>query len=98
MAKKLLQDVFPIHAHIDTWVSIESYLNGLRVIGSTDMHLQQYVRAKTDIQSEDGCAICNVPTDFKKNSVIIPAWDLALARMSEVAVVLFVAYHVYKRM
>ena len=98
MAKKLLQDVFPIHAHIDTWVSIESYLNQLRVIGSTDMRLQQYVRAKTDIQSEDGCAICNVPTDFNKNTVIIPRWDFVLARMSEAAVILFVGYQVYKRM
>jgi GR25 family glycosyltransferase involved in LPS biosynthesis len=97
MAKKLVQDAYPIHAHIDTWTSIHSYVMGLRIVGSPALRLQQYQRAKTDIQSEEGCAICNVPSDFKKDYAMIPKLDLYVARASELFSIVVVAYMLYQR-
>jgi GR25 family glycosyltransferase involved in LPS biosynthesis len=96
-AKRLLRDAYPIHAHIDIWVSIYSYLNGLRIVGSPDMKLLQYQRAKTDIQSEEGCAICNVPTNYQKTYTMVSNADLFIMRASEVLVVGLVAYMVYQK-
>lgn len=86
MAKQLIADAYPIHAHIDLWTSIDAYLNDFRVVGSQRLVLQQYQRAKTDIQTNGaGCAICNVPTDFAADSVVVSKSEQTLSRMSMVA-------------
>jgi len=97
MAKRLLQNAYPIHAHIDMWTSVECYLNGYRVVGSPTLCLKQYQRAKTDIQSEEGCAICNVPTKFTKESVMVSKLDLYIARLSEMAVIAYIVYKIWKK-
>jgi len=97
-AKRLLQSVYPIHAHIDTWVSIYAYMNDLRLIGCNSLKLEQNNAVKTDIQSEDGCKICNVPTAFDKTHQMISKNELMIARVSEVLCVGLIAYFIYKRL
>ena len=82
MAKRLLEDVYPIHSHIDMWVSIYSFLHDLRLVGTPALRLEQNQKAKTDIQQEEGCAICNVPTDFSATHLLVPKWKW---RMGQVA-------------
>lgn len=96
-AQRYLQDVFPIHAHIDMWMSVYGYLNHLRYVGCLSLRLQQNERVKTDIQSETGCAICNVPVGFEKNSMLVPKWEHYLGRGAEVALLGIAAYWMYKR-
>lgn len=96
MAKKLLQDVYPIEGHIDVWVSVHSFLNDLRIVGCQDLMLKQNNAVKTDIQPEKGCKICSVPTDYDKQYQMVskPEWHGTRA-MAAIGVIL-VATLVYQ--
>ena len=94
-AKQLLKDAYPIHAHIDAWVSIYGYMNDLRIVGSPQLVLLQNEKVKTDIQSDDGCKICNVETDFQEIMVSKNEW--AVARAAEVVCVGLAVYLIYSR-
>lgn len=96
-AKRLLKDVYPIHAHIDIWVSIFSYLHDLRVIGCTDLILEQNQRVKTDIQSEKGCDICNVPVNYGTTHTLISKTDLNIARVSQAVLVALLGYIIWQK-
>ena len=86
-AKMLLKDVYPIHSHIDIWVSVYSYLNNIRIVGCKNLMLKQYERAKTDIQSDKGCKICNIPTDYDKKYSLVPKMEWKIAQTVEVLAV-----------
>jgi len=97
-AKKLLKDVYPIHCHIDVWVSIYSYLNDLRVVGSADLLLKQNNVLRTDIQSDKTCTICNVPTDYEKNYKMVTKMEWNIAKASEwisVGLLIYILYRHY---
>lgn len=96
-AKRLLRDVYPIHCHIDIWTSIFSYINDIRIVGCTHLNLQQNQKVKTDIQSESGCKICNVPTDYDKNYKMVTTMEWKVAQAAEIAVVGLFAYFIYQQ-
>lgn len=96
-AKKLLRDVYPIHCHIDIWVSIYSYLNDLRIVGTTDIVLIQYAKANTDIQTEKRCDICNIPTDYSKEYKMVTKTEWTIAKTSEIICIGLIAYIIYHR-
>jgi len=96
-AKRFLQDAYPIHSHIDGWMSIYSYIHDVRIVASSQLQLKQHSSASTDIQSKDACAICTVPTDFTKEYTLVAKSDLFVARASEIAVVLLIGYLVYQQ-
>jgi glycosyl transferase family 25 len=96
-AKKFLEDVYPIHCHIDFWMSIYGYLNNLRIVHSPVFKLVQDNKTKTDIQNENGCAICNVPADYKKTHALITHGELMIARGAEIACAGLVGYWLYQR-
>ena len=96
-AKQLLKAAYPIHAHIDIWASIYAYYNDLRLVGCQNLKLKQNIKVTTDIQSEDGCAICNIPIDYEKSSILVSKMEWRLAQMSEVICVGMLVYFIYKR-
>jgi GR25 family glycosyltransferase involved in LPS biosynthesis len=96
-AKRLLKDVYPIHAHIDIWVSIFAHLHDLRVVGCTDLILQQNNKVKTDIQSEKGCDICNVPVNYGTTHTLISKTDLNIARVSQAALIALLGYVLWQK-
>ncbi len=96
-AKRLLKDVYPIHCHIDIWVSIYSYLNDLRIVGTTDMKLIQNQKIKTDIQTEEECEICNIPTDYKKDYKLVTNTEWKIAKTSEYLCMGLIAYIIYRQ-
>jgi len=96
-AKRLLRDVYPIHCHIDIWTSVFSYLNDIRIVGCTRLKLRQNQKVKTDIQSESGCKICNVPTDYDKNYKMVSYTEWRIAQAAEIAMVGMVAYFIYQQ-
>ena len=95
-AKKLLKDAFPIHAHIDIWVSIYAYMNNIRLVGSPKLILSQ-AESKTDIQPDSICHICNVSTDFKKNYEMVSKMEWRVAQASEVACIGLIIYFIYNK-
>jgi glycosyl transferase family 25 len=96
-AKRLLKEAYPIHAHIDIWASIFAYYNDLRLVGCQNLMLKQNIKVTTDIQSEEGCAICNIPIDYDKTSMVVSKMEWRLAQMSEVICVGLLVYFIYKR-
>lgn len=95
-AKKLLNDAYPIHCHIDIWVSIYSYMNNMRLVGSRKLILEQTQRVKTDIQPDKVCHICNVETDYNKKYKMVSKMEWKIAQASEIATVLLLFYIIYK--
>jgi glycosyl transferase, family 25 len=96
-ARQLLKDVYPIHCHIDIWVSIYSYMNGLRLVGSPKLILDQTQRVKTDIQPDNICHICNVPTDFNKNQKLVSRTEWTVAQVAEVVAIGLIGYILYQQ-
>jgi len=95
-AKRFLQDVYPIHCHIDFWMSIYCYLYNLRIVYTPKLNLEQ-ADGKTDIQNENGCAICKIPTDYKKTHTLITHSDLMIARSAEIICIGIIGYWIYRR-
>jgi glycosyl transferase family 25 len=96
-AKRLLKDVYPIHSHIDLWVSIYGYVHDFRIVGCTDLILVQNQKVKTDIQSEKGCDICNVPTDYGATHMLVSKTELRTTQVAAALSVALVGYIIYQR-
>jgi len=96
-ATTFLEDVYPIHCHIDFWMSIYCHLHDLRIVHHPVCELTQAENSKTDIQNEKGCAICNVSEDYKKTQTLISNTDLTIARGAEVVCVGLFGYWLYRR-
>lgn len=95
-AKRFLKDAYPIHCHIDVWASMYSHLNNIRIVGCTNFMLRQHQATTSNIQSEGGCLICNVPTDYDKTYEMVKKWEWKIAQASEVVCVGLIAYIVYQ--
>ena len=95
-AKKLLKDVYPIHCHIDIWMSIYAYMNNIRIVGSQKLILVQAEQTTTDIQPDRFCHICNVPTDYEKKYEMVSKIEWRVARASEVICIGLIGYLLYK--
>jgi len=95
-AKRLLRNVYPIQCHIDIWTSIFAYLNDIRIVGSNNIKLEQNQKVKTDIQSESGCKICNVPTDFETSYKMISNMEWRIAKTSQYISIALIAYFLYQ--
>ena len=95
-AQRYAAEILPIHAHIDMWMSIFTFMNNMRIVGCPSLCIPQNPKSTTDIQSEEGCAICNVPTDFKTKYELIPHWQWRFAQASEAVLLLFIMYHAYR--
>jgi len=95
-AKRLLKAAYPIHAHIDYWVSIYSYVYDFRLVACPDLHLKQY-GSSTDIQVGGTCKICNVPEDFSKTHTMVSTIEWNVARTAEVVAVGLIGYFIYQR-
>jgi len=95
-AKKFLEDVYPIHSHIDFWMSIYCHLNNMRIVHTSRCTLEQ-AEVKTDVQNEKGCAVCSIPEDYKKTHTLITHMDLLIARGAEAVCIGLLGYWLYRR-
>ena len=96
-AKRLLRDVYPIHAHIDLWMSIYSFVYDLRLVGCRNLNLQQNSKVKTDIQSEEGCDICNLSPSYSKTHKLVTHIEWNTARAAEVVCIGLIGYILYQK-
>lgn len=96
-AKRLLKDVYPIHSHIDLWVSIYGYVHDFRTVGCTDLILKQNQKVKTDIQSEKGCQICDVPVDYGKTHTMVSKVEWKVAQTAEYALIALIGFMVWQQ-
>jgi glycosyl transferase family 25 len=96
-AKRLLKNVYPIHSHIDLWVSIYGYVYDFRTVGCTNLILKQNQKVKTDIQSEKGCDICNVPVDYGKTHTMVSKVEWRTAQAIEIIAIGLISYIIYQQ-
>jgi hypothetical protein len=99
-AKRLLRDAYPIHSHIDLWVSIYAYVHDFRIIACSDISLKQNQKVKTDIQNENGCDICNVPANYSKSHKLVSYSEWRMLKTTQIIAAgffVFIAYQQYKR-
>lgn len=96
-AKRLLKDVYPIHSHIDLWVSIYGYVHDFRTVGCTDLILQQNQKVKTDIQSDKGCQICDIPVDYGKTHTMVSKVEWKVAQAAEYAIIALIGVMVWQQ-
>jgi len=96
-AKQFLKDVYPIHCHIDWWMSIYGYLNDIRILHDTEYNVLQDKEIKTDIQNKNGCTICGVEDNFEKTHTLIPNGELRVAHAAEIVCIGLLGYWLYQR-
>jgi GR25 family glycosyltransferase involved in LPS biosynthesis len=97
-AKQLLQEVYPIQNHIDLWVSIYANVHDFRMVGCKELIVQQCNRVKTDIQSEKGCDICDVPNNYEKSHTLISKTEWKVAQVAEILCVGLIGYILYNKL
>ena len=95
-AERFLKDAYPIHCHIDFWMSIYCFYHKMRIVSCKDAQLTQN-GSTTDIQNENGCAICEVPPDFYKTHRLVTHTDWTISQMSKAVCIGLVAYYAYRR-
>lgn len=97
-AKQLLKEVYPIHCHIDLWVSIYANIHNFRMVGCKELIIPQCNRVKTDIQSDKGCDICDVPNDYEKSHMLVSKKEWKVAKMAEYMCLGLIGYVAYMQL
>ena len=97
-AQIFYDECLPISHHIDFYMAIQSNLHNLLMVGSREFEISQ-VGTDSNIQTKPTCALCDVPTNFYEDYLMVPHTSWKLAKGSEyliLAVLLgYVAYRAY---
>jgi glycosyl transferase family 25 len=70
-ATKLLENVFPIHCHIDMYMVILKEIRPMKYIVTPSFTFYQFGVDSSDIAEKSSCLICDIPTDFDKTHVLV---------------------------
>jgi len=89
--RKIMQHVFPIQGHIDWFISVCAQLQIVDVC-TPPKALISVRYSQTDIQKYNSCEICDVKTDFQKDSTIIPLWRLRTYQFEELILILGIIF------
>lgn len=85
--RKLLPQIYPIQGHVDWFISICAQLQIVDVC-TPPRPLVRVRYSPTDIQKYNSCDICDVKSDFQKDSAIIPLWRLRTYQFEEIVLIL----------
>lgn len=96
-AQVFYDQCLPISHHIDFYMSVQSYMHDMTILGSKRIILTQAGQA-SDIQTKVSCEMCDTPSDWFKSSAMIPKWDYYMGRGSEIALLAIIAMYIYYRM
>ena len=100
-ATKLLEQVFPIHCHIDHYMVILKQVRPMRYVASPAFTFYQRGVDKSDIAEKSKCLICNIPTDYDSTHAVISKTNIITLESIKYMFVLTTAfgagYILYKR-
>lgn len=85
--RKILPNVYPIQGHVDWFMAICAQLQIIDVC-TPPKALIRVRYSPTDIQKMNTCDVCDVKTDFQKESSIIPLWRLRTYQFEELVLIL----------
>jgi GR25 family glycosyltransferase involved in LPS biosynthesis len=81
-AQIFYDECLPISHHIDFYMAIQCNLHKLLMVGSRQFEIPQ-VGTDSNIQTKATCALCDVPTNFYENYLMVPHTSWKLAKGSE---------------
>ena len=93
--RKAMPHIYPIQGHIDWVLSICSQLDIINLC-APGKPLFKYKTTVTDIHKDGECQICDVMSDFEKDSEIVPRWRLNTYKMEELIFVVGLIYVMYR--
>jgi len=93
--KKILPNIYPIQGHIDWVISICAQLQYIELC-APPKSLIRIRPSKTDIHLDKKCEICDVSSDFDKNSFILSKWRTVQLHIEEIILVCAGIYFIYK--
>jgi hypothetical protein len=92
--ERVLSHLLPIECHIDAFLSVASSLKMIDLIGPKKAIIG-YNITKSDIQDKDVCMICDVDTNYEKDSVLIPKTTYWRYQAEETILLGALAYGMY---
>ena len=84
--KKIIPMVYPIQGHVDWFLSICAQLQYITLC-SPPKSILRIRLSKTDIQETKACEICDLPSDFEKNSYVLSKWRTAQLHIEEIVLI-----------
>ena len=93
--KKILPMVYPIQGHVDWVLSICAQLQYIDLAAPPKSILKVRM-SKTDIQTDKKCEICDLTSDFDKESYVLPKWRTAQLHIEEIVLISFAVYFGFK--
>jgi GR25 family glycosyltransferase involved in LPS biosynthesis len=98
-AKVFYDECLPISHHIDYYMAMQCNLHNLLMVGSREFEIPQ-TGFDSNIQTKPTCALCDIPTNFYENYLMVPHTSWKLAKGSEylilAALLGYVAYRSLK--
>ena len=91
--RKVLPIIYPIQGHIDWFLSICAQLQYLELCAPRYSLLNVQL-SRTDIQKTSTCEICDIASDFEKESEIISRWRLRTLQIEELMLIVLGIYFV----
>jgi hypothetical protein len=85
--RKILPKVYPIQGHIDWFMSICAQLQIVDIC-TPPKSLIRVRPSATDIQKYNTCDICDIKSDFQKDSAIISLWRLRTYQFEEIVLII----------
>ena len=95
--RKILPQVYPIQGHVDWFLSICAQLQYIDLC-SPRYSLLKVRNSATDIQKSNKCDLCDIETDFRKGSTILPNWRANTFQLEEITLVMIGLYMAYKKL
>jgi glycosyl transferase family 25 len=96
-AQALLKEVYPIHCHIDIWITLYKGIHGFNIVGSRAFGIS-HQDLKTEIQSDKECRICNISNDFETSHVLVDKGRWYMAQTAEVLLIGIVGYYAWRQL
>ncbi|NBV77667.1 glycosyltransferase family 25 protein [bacterium] len=92
-AEKLLETAFPLDMHVDLYTCLAGDLGHIFTVSHRDIVLKDY-RLKdidSDIRAESigDCKICNVPTKYEKNGILMMNIPIFLIGLGSIAILYY---------
>ena len=91
--RKILPLVYPVQGHIDWFISICAQLQYIDLCCPV-YSLLTYRLSRTDIHKVSTCEICDIESDFQKESEIVSRWRLRTLQVEELMLIMLGIYFV----
>lgn len=91
-AELFLKNVYPLHVHMDTWISAFSKINQLKIIGCTKIKLENQTTISHHMQLDTICKKCSVPINMYRTHLLVSRDDVLISQLFCIALIVWIVY------